>query len=381
MADRDPYDVLGVDKDASQDDIKHAFRSLSKKYHPDINKAPDAEAKFKEINDAYETLKDPQKRAQYDQFGSAGMDGAGGQGFGGFGGAGAGGQGFGGFEDIFSQFFGGGGAQRQNPNAPRQGSDLQYRMDLTFEEGVFGKETNISYNRDEKCATCGGNGAKPGTEPITCNKCHGTGYMEVDRQTPLGRMRTRVVCDVCGGTGKEIKEKCETCHGKGKVNEKHTLKVTVPAGVEDGQQMRLDGQGEVGDNGGPYGDLYIVFRVKASREFTRDGSTIYTSVNISFPQAALGDEIDVNTVHGPVKLTVPSGTQTGTSFRLRGKGAPVLNSKSIGDEKVTVNIVTPRKLSGDQKDALKKFSEAGGNKIREKDSNFFNKVKDAFKGE
>ncbi|MFD1471193.1 molecular chaperone DnaJ [Companilactobacillus mishanensis] len=381
MADRDPYDVLGVDKDASQDDIKHAFRSLSKKYHPDINKAPDAEAKFKEINDAYETLKDPQKRAQYDQFGSAGMDGAGGQGFGGFGGAGAGGQGFGGFEDIFSQFFGGGGAQRQNPNAPRQGSDLQYRMDLTFEEGVFGKETNISYNRDEKCATCGGNGAKPGTEPITCNKCHGTGYMEVDRQTPLGRMRTRVVCDVCGGTGKEIKEKCETCHGKGKVNEKHTLKVTVPAGVEDGQQMRLDGQGEVGDNGGPYGDLYIVFRVKASREFTRDGSTIYTSVNISFPQAALGDEIDVNTVHGPVKLTVPSGTQTGTSFRLRGKGAPVLNSKSIGDEKVTVNIVTPRKLSGDQKEALKKFSEAGGNKIREKDSNFFNKVKDAFKGE
>ncbi|MQS44371.1 molecular chaperone DnaJ [Companilactobacillus mishanensis] len=381
MADRDPYDVLGVDKDASQDDIKHAFRSLSKKYHPDINKAPDAEAKFKEINDAYETLKDPQKRAQYDQFGSAGMDGAGGQGFGGFGGAGAGGQGFGGFEDIFSQFFGGGGAQRQNPNAPRQGSDLQYRMDLTFEEGVFGKETNISYNRDEKCATCGGNGAKPGTESITCNKCHGTGYMEVDRQTPLGRMRTRVVCDVCGGTGKEIKEKCETCHGKGKVNEKHTLKVTVPAGVEDGQQMRLDGQGEVGDNGGPYGDLYIVFRVKASREFTRDGSTIYTSVNISFPQAALGDEIDVNTVHGPVKLTVPSGTQTGTSFRLRGKGAPVLNSKSIGDEKVTVNIVTPRKLSGDQKEALKKFSEAGGNKIREKDSNFFNKVKDAFKGE
>ncbi|KRL68443.1 molecular chaperone DnaJ [Companilactobacillus versmoldensis] len=378
MADRDPYDVLGVDKDASQDDIKHAFRKLSKKYHPDINKAPDAEEKFKQINDAYETLKDPQKRAQYDQYGSAGMNGGASQGFGGFGGGA--GDGFGGFEDIFSQFFGG-GASRQNPNSPRPGSDLQYRMDLTFEEGVFGKKTTISYNREEKCATCGGNGAKPGTSPITCSKCHGSGYVEVERQTPLGRMRTRVVCDVCNGSGKEIKDKCDTCHGSGKVNEKHTLKVTVPAGVEDGQQMRLDGQGEVGENGGPYGDLYIVFKVAPSREFTRDGSTIYASVNISFPQATLGDEIDVNTVHGPVKLTIPSGTQTGTSFRLRGKGAPVLNSKSIGDEKVTVNIVIPRKLSSEQRNALKKFAEVGGDKVKEKDSNFFNKVRDAFKGE
>ncbi|WP_125711703.1 molecular chaperone DnaJ [Companilactobacillus kedongensis] len=375
MANRDPYDVLGVDKSASEDEIKKAFRKLSKKYHPDINKAPDAEEKFKEINEAYETLKDPQKRAQFDQYGSAGMNG--GQGFGGFGG-GAGEQ-FGGFDDIFSQFFGGGTA-RQSPNAPRQGSDLQYRMDLSFEEGVFGKSTNINYNREEECKTCGGNGAKPGTTPETCHKCHGSGHVEVERATPLGRMRTRVVCDVCNGTGKEIKEKCPTCHGKGKVNNKHTLKVTVPAGVEDGQQMRLDGQGEAGENGGPYGDLYIVFRVKASREFTRDGGTIYTSVNISFPQATLGDEIEVNTVHGPVKLTVPGGTQTGTSFRLRGKGAPVLNSDKVGDEKVTVNIVTPRKLSGEQKEALKKFAEAGGDKVKEKDSNFFDKLKDTFKG-
>ncbi|MFC6322328.1 molecular chaperone DnaJ [Companilactobacillus baiquanensis] len=374
MANRDPYDVLGVDKSASEDEIKKAFRKLSKKYHPDINKAPDAEAKFKEINEAYETLKDPQKRAQYDQYGSAGMNG--GQGFGGFGG-GAGEQ-FGGFDDIFSQFFGGGTA-RQSPNAPRQGSDLQYRMDLSFEEGVFGKSTNINYNREEECKTCGGNGAKPGTQPETCHKCHGSGHIEVERATPLGRMRTRVVCDVCNGTGKEIKEKCPTCHGKGKVNNKHTLKVTVPAGVEDGQQMRLDGQGEAGENGGPYGDLYIVFRVKPSKEFTRDGGTIYTSVNISFPQATLGDEIEVNTVHGPVKLTVPGGTQTGTSFRLRGKGAPVLNSDKVGDEKVTVNIVTPRKLSSEQKDALKKFAEAGGDKVKEKDSNFFDKLKDTFK--
>ena len=378
MADKNPYDVLGVDKNASDDDIRKAFRKLSKKYHPDLNKAPDAEAKFKEVNAAYELLKDPQKRAQYDQYGSAGMNGGQG-GFGGFGGAG--GDQFGGFEDIFSQFFGGGGAARQNPNAPRQGSDLQYRMDLTFEEGVFGKKTNISYNREEECSTCGGSGAKPGTHPETCSKCHGSGYVEVDRQTPLGRMRTRVVCDVCNGTGKEIKDKCNICHGSGKVNEKHELKVTVPAGIEDGQQMRLDGQGEAGTNGGPYGDLYIVFHVAPSKEFRRDGSTIYASVNISFPQATLGDEIKVNTVHGPVQLTIPSGTQTGTTFRLRGKGAPVLNSKSIGDEKVTVNIVTPRKLSSEQRSALKKFAEAGGDKVKEKDSNFFNKVRDAFKGE
>ncbi|APX72643.1 molecular chaperone DnaJ [Companilactobacillus allii] len=374
MADRDPYEVLGVDKNASEDEIKKAFRGLSKKYHPDINKAPDAEEKFKEINDAYETLKDPQKRARFDQYGSAGMNQ--GQGFSG----GAGGEQFGGFEDIFSQFFGGGGATRQSPNAPRQGSDLQYRMDLTFEEGVFGKKTDISYDREEVCKTCDGSGAKPGTHPETCSKCNGSGYVEVDRQTPLGRMRTRVVCDVCNGTGKEIKEKCNICHGKGKVNEKHTLKVTVPAGVEDGQQMRLDSQGEAGENGGPYGDLYIVFHVSPSKEFKREGSTIYSSVNISFPQAALGDEIKVNTVHGPVKLTVPSGTQTGTSFKLRGKGAPVLNSKNIGDQNVTVNIVTPRKMSGEQRDALKQFSEAGGNKVKEKDSNFFNKIKDAFNG-
>ena len=379
MADKNPYDVLGVDKNASDDDIRKAFRKLSKKYHPDLNKAPDAEAKFKEVNAAYEILKDPQKRAQYDQYGSAGMNGGQG-GFGGFGGAGAGDQ-FGGFEDIFSQFFGGGGAARQNPNAPRQGSDLQYRMDLTFEEGVFGKKTNISYNREEECSTCDGSGAKPGTHPETCSKCHGSGYVEVDRQTPLGRMRTRVVCDVCNGTGKEIKEKCNICHGSGKVNEKHELKVTVPAGVEDGQQMRLDGQGEAGTNGGPYGDLYIVFHVAPSKEFRRDGSTIYASVNISFPQATLGDKIKVNTVHGPVELNIPSGTQTGTTFRLRGKGAPVLNSKSIGDEKVTVNIVTPRKLSSEQRSALKQFAEAGGDKVKEKDSNFFNKVRDAFKGE
>ncbi|WP_129045052.1 molecular chaperone DnaJ [Companilactobacillus metriopterae] len=379
MADRDPYDVLGVSKDASEDEIKKSFRKLSKKYHPDINQEADAEEKFKEVNDAYEILKDPQKRAQYDQYGSAGMNG----GAGGFGGGGFNGQagGFGGFEDIFSQFFGGGSTARQNPNAPRQGNDLQYRMDLKFEEAIFGKETNITYNREEDCSNCNGSGAKPGTTPETCSNCNGSGYVEVDRQTPLGRMRTREVCSVCDGTGKDIKEKCDVCHGAGKVNERHELKVTVPAGIEDGQQMRLDGQGEAGVNGGPYGDLYVVFVVAPSKEFKREGSTIYSSENISFPQAALGDEIEVNTVHGKVKLTIPAGTQTGTSFRLKGKGAPVLHGNNNGDQKVTVNIVTPKKLTAEEKSALKQYAEVGGNVVKEKDSNFFDKVKDAFKGE
>ncbi|PKX69235.1 molecular chaperone DnaJ, partial [Latilactobacillus sakei] len=296
---RDYYDVLGVGRDASDDEIKKAYRKLSKKYHPDINKAPDAEAKFKEVTEAYEALSDPQKRAAYDQYGHAGMNGGfgggagAGQGFGGFGG---GAEGFGGFDDIFSSFFGGGA--RQQPNGPRQGSDLQYRMDLKFEEAVFGKETKISYSREAECHTCHGSGAKPGTSAETCHKCHGAGQIQVERQTPLGRMMSRETCDVCGGTGKEIKSKCDTCHGTGREEERHTVKVKVPAGVEDGQQMRLQGQGEAGSNGGPYGDLFIVFRVAPSDEFERDGAQIFVEVPISFVQAALGDEIEVNTVHG-----------------------------------------------------------------------------------
>lgn len=387
MAKRDYYEVLGVSRDASDDDIKHAYRELSKKWHPDVNKAPDAEQKFKEINEAYEVLSDPQKRAQYDQYGQAGMNGAGAGaggfgnagGFGGFGNAGGAG-GFGGFDDIFSQFFGG-GATTQNATAPRQGQDLQYRMDLSFKDAIFGTDTEIQYDRTATCQTCHGSGAAPGTSPVTCRKCHGSGYIEIQRQTPIGIMRTREVCDVCHGTGKEIKDKCPTCHGSGHVQEKHTLKVKVPAGVDDGQQMRLDGQGDAGENGGPYGDLYVVFRVQPSKEFERDGFEIYVTVPITFAQAALGDEINVDTVHGPVTLKVPAGTQSGTNFRLRGKGVPKLQGSGNGDEHVRVQVITPKNMNPKQREALEAFSAAGGDKIKPQEKNLFEKMRDKLRGE
>lgn len=377
MADRDYYDVLGVGKDASEADIKKAYRKLSKKYHPDINKAPDAEAKFKEVNEAYETLSDSQKRASYDQFGKAGMDGAGGNPFGGGYSQGGDYGGFGDFGDIFSQFFGG-GSRAANPNAPRQGEDLQYRMDLKFEEAIFGKETKITYSRNATCHTCDGSGAKPGTSPVTCPKCQGTGFVEVEQQSPLGRIRSRQACDRCGGKGKIIENPCETCHGTGKEKQSHEIKVTVPAGVEDGQQMRLEGQGEAGENGGPYGDLYIVFRVKPSDKYQRDGTEIYITIPITFPQATLGDEIKVETVHGPVSLKIPAGTQSGTKFRLRGKGAPHLRSKQMGDETVTVNVTTPKHLNDKQKEALMEFVRASGDKIDPQNSNLFTRLKEKF---
>ena len=385
MADkRDYYEVLGLQKGASDDEIKKAFRKLSKKYNQDINQEPDAEAKIKEISEAYEILSDPQKRAAYDQYGHAGTDpnygGGYGGGFGGFNGGGFSGGGFGGFEDIFESFFGGGG-RTANPNAPRQGADLQYAVDLSFEEAIFGVEKNIQYNREETCHTCGGNGAKPGTQPETCHKCHGSGTINVERQTPLGRVMSRQTCDVCHGTGKEIKEPCTTCHGTGHEKKKHSVKVNVPAGVEDGQQMRLSGQGEAGSNGGPYGDLYVVFRVEESDIFDRDGSEIYYELPLNFVQAALGDEVNVPTVHGNVKLKIPAGTQTGTNFRLRGKGAPKLRGNGNGDQQVKVKLITPKNLNEEQKEALRAYAKASGHVTNEQQpEGFFDKMKDAFGG-
>ena len=367
------YDRLGVSKDASQDEIKRAYRKMSKKYHPDINKEPGAEEKYKEVQEAYETQSDDQKRAAYDQYGPDGANGFGGQGgFGGF----DGGAGFGGFEDIFSSFFGGGATR--NPNAPRQGDDLQYRVNLSFEEAIFGAEKEVHYNREATCKTCSGSGAKPGTTPVTCGRCHGQGVINVDTQTPLGMMRRQVTCDVCHGTGQEIKEPCQTCHGTGHEKQSHKVSVKIPAGVETGQQIRLAGQGEAGFNGGPYGDLFVIINVNPSDKFTRDGSTIYYTLNISFVQAALGDTVEVPTVHGNVEMTIPAGTQTGKTFRLKGKGAPRLRGGSQGDQHVTVKIVTPTKLNDAQKEALLAFAKASGDeKIAPQKKGFFNKVKDA----
>ena len=388
VAKRDLYEVLGVSKDASDADIKRAYRRLSKQYHPDINKEAGAEEKFKEIAEAYEILSDSQKRAAYDQYGHASYDpnsGFSGGGFGGFEGFGGfGGQGFsgsytGGFEDIFDTFFGGGGGRRGNrANMPRQGADLQYVMDLTFEEAIFGKEEVIHYHRNAECETCHGTGAKPGTDPVTCSKCHGAGVINVERATPFGRMMSQTTCDVCGGTGQEIKEKCETCHGHKHVEETHKVKVKVPAGVENGNQMPLRGQGEAGENGGPYGDLYVIFHVGKSDTFEREGADIFYELPINFAQAALGDEVDVPTVHGKVKLKVPAGTQSGTVLRLRGKGAPRLRGSGMGDQHVTVRVVTPKHLTDKQREAMQIFGKEAGTHV-EGEGNFFDKMKDVFK--
>ncbi|MBS4176283.1 molecular chaperone DnaJ [Lederbergia citrea] len=374
MSKRDYYEVLGVTENASQDEIKKAYRRLSKQYHPDINKEPGAEEKFKEATEAYEVLSDEQKRAQYDQFGHDGPQGFGGGGFGGsdFGG-------FSGFEDIFSTFFGGGG--RRDPNAPRQGADLQYTMTLSFEEAVFGKETTIEIPREETCETCDGSGAKPGTTPETCSHCHGSGQLNVEQNTPFGRIVNRRVCHHCQGTGKLIKEKCRTCGGDGKVTKRKKINVKIPKGVDDGQQMRVSGQGEPGVNGGPPGDLYVVFHVRSHEFFERDGDDIYCEMPITFAQAALGDEIEVPTLHGKVKLKIPAGTQTGTQFRLRGKGVSNVRGYGVGDQHIHVKIITPTKLTDQQKQLLRDFSDIGGDVPDEHHESFFDKVKRAFKGD
>lgn len=377
LAKRDYYEVLGVSKDASKDEIKKAYRKLSKKYHPDINQEEGADAKFKEISEAYEVLSDENKRAQYDRFGHSGPQ----QGFGGS--QGFGGQdfsGFGGFEDIFGSFFGGGGARR-DPNAPRQGDDLQYSMTLTFEEAVFGTEKDITVRKDVECETCHGNGAKPGTKKKTCTYCNGQGHVTVEQNTILGRMQTQKVCPECEGSGQVFEEKCSDCHGKGTQNKKVTIKVKVPEGVDNDQQIRLAGKGGPGINGGPAGDLYVVFRVKPHSKFRRDGDNIFYDLNLSFPQAALGDEITVPTLTGNVSLTVPAGTQTGKQFRLREKGVQNVHGYGKGDYFVTVKVVTPDKMTERQEELLREFAEIGGETITEQPSSFKDRAKKFFKGE
>ncbi|MGN1387587.1 MAG: molecular chaperone DnaJ [Bacillus sp. (in: firmicutes)] len=376
MSKRDYYEVLGVSKSASKDEIKKAYRKLSKQYHPDINKEADADEKFKEITEAYEVLSDDQKRAQYDQFGHTNPN----QGFGGGGFSGDFGGGFGGFEDIFSTFFGGGGGgRRRDPNAPRQGADLQYTMTISFEDAVFGKETTIEIPREENCDTCKGTGAKPGTKVETCSHCNGSGQVNVEQNTPFGRIVNRTTCRHCGGTGKHIPSKCSTCSGTGKVKKRKKINVKIPAGIDDGQQLRVAGQGEPGVNGGPAGDLYVVFHVKEHEFFERDGDDVYCEVPLTFTQAALGDEIEIPTLHGKVQLTIPSGTQTGKKFRLKGKGIPNVRGYGQGDQYVIVRVVTPSKLTEKQKHLLKEFAELSGESVDEQ--GFFAKMKRAFKGE
>ncbi|KPB05059.1 molecular chaperone DnaJ [Bacillus sp. CHD6a] len=375
MSKRDYYEVLGVSKSASKDEIKKAYRKLSKQYHPDINKADDAADKFKEIKEAYEVLSDDQKKAHYDQFGHTDPN----QGFGG----GAGFDGGFGFEDIFETFFGGqgGGRRRRDPNAPRQGADLQYTMTLSFEEAAFGKETTIEIPVEETCDTCSGTGAKPGTKVETCSQCRGTGQESVEQNTPFGRIVNRRTCSKCNGSGKSIPNKCTTCHGAGRVKKRNKIKVNIPAGVDEGQQLRVAGKGEAGVNGGPAGDLYVVFHVRRHEFFERDGDDVYCEMPITFAQAALGDEVEVPTLHGKVKLKVPAGTQTGTNFRLKGKGIANVRGYGQGDQHIKIRVVTPSKLSEKQKQLIREFAETSGQAPDEQEDSFFSKVKRVLKGE
>lgn len=379
MANKDYYEVLGLQKGASDEEIKKAFRKSALKYHPDRNPGDkEAEEKFKEMNEAYQVLSDPQKKAQYDQYGTTDF------GAGGFGG----GQGFdfsdfGGFGDIFENIFGGGGGfgGRKQKNGPERGADIEYTLTMTFEEACFGVEKEISINRSENCEKCSGTGAKPGTTPKTCDKCGGSGQVRVQRSTPFGSFVNVATCDKCGGKGKIVSDPCHECGGSGKVRKNRKIKVKVPAGVDSGNVMPLRGQGEHGKNGGPAGDLYINIRVMPHKEFKRQGYDVYIDRHVSFAQAALGIELRVPTIDGDVKYDVPSGTQPGTMFRMKGKGIPRVNGGGRGDHYVRIIVDIPKKLNDDQKKALVDYMEASGelshdDKLKK---SFMDKVKDSFK--
>ena len=371
---RDYYEVLGIQKGASEDEIKKAYKKLARKYHPDMNPGDkEAEEKFKEVNEANEVLSDPEKKARYDQFGFAGVDPNYGAGAGG--GAYGGGFDFGDLGDIFGSFFGGGfgGGQRRNPNAPQRGESIRASVSVSFTEAAFGCEKSVTLERSEQCPTCKGNGCAPGTTPEICPDCHGTGTVQTRRQTPMGVFASNGPCRKCGGTGRLIHQPCPDCRGTGAVRKRKTIKVAIPAGIDHGQTISLRGQGNAGKNGGPAGDLLITVMVQPHELFRRDGVDVFCEAPITFTQAVLGAELEIPTIDGKVKYSIPEGTQTGTVFRLKGKGIPVLNGRGRGDQYVTVTIETPRNLNKEQKEALRNFSEAVGENHYEKRKSFFKK--------
>lgn len=388
---RDYYEVLGISKGASDDEIKKAYRKAAMKYHPDKfsnasdKEKKDAEDKFKEVNEAYQVLSDSQKKAQYDQFGHAAFEqGAGGfgGGFGGFGGAG-------GFEDIFSSFFGGGGAgfggfgggfggsSRRSYVEP--GRDLRYQVEITLEEAATGVEKTIKYKRNGKCPSCNGSGAEAGSSMKTCPKCNGRGYVEVTQRTILGNMVSQSECSECHGKGEIPEKKCKTCGGTGITKETVEKKIKIPAGIEDGQKLRLDGMGEASENGGPNGDLYIVIRVKDHAIFERRGMDIYCEIPIKFTTAALGGEVEIPTLKGKKNIKIPAGTQTGKMFRMRGEGIQALRGSMVGDEIIQVVVETPIDLNENQQKLLRAFEDSLKDKNYKKHKTWLDKVKSFFK--
>ena len=366
MAKADYYETLGVNRDATADEIKAAFRKAALKYHPDHHPGDkEAEEKFKEVNEAYEVLSNKEKRDKYDQFGHAAFDPSAG---GGAGGAYYGGAGFGDFADIIDSMFGGfGGFGRgaQARNGPIAGNDLRYNLTITFEEAAFGVRKEINIPREETCAACEGTGSKAGTQPVKCAACGGSGQVRVQQNTMFGSFVTTRSCDACGGTGKIIKEPCAECRGKGRVNRSKKIVVNIPAGIDNGQSLNMRGEGEAGFNGGPSGDLYIAVTVKPHKQFTRKGYDLYMDMPIPFTVAALGGEINVPTLKGTVKYAVPEGTQPNTVFRLREQGVTRLNASGKGDLMVKVNVQVPKKVNEEQRELLKRLAESFGDDVSE----------------
>lgn len=354
---RDLYDVLGVARGASDADIKRAFRKLAQQWHPDVNQESEAQERFKEVNDAYQILSDPERRARYDRFGRAGVDGAAGAG-------GAGFEGFGGFSDIFDAFFGGAaGATSARRGRPQPGSDLRYDLRITFEEAVRGIDKEIEFRALQRCDTCAGSGAKPGTEPVTCPQCEGRGEVRSVRQTMLGQMVNVSACPRCRGEGKIVETPCETCRGDGRLERKRTLRVSIPAGIDEGHQIRLTNEGELGPRGGPPGSLYVAVHVAPHTTLKRDGTELYFEAQVSIAQAALGTRIVVPTVDGDEEVEIKPGTQPDTEIRLRGKGVPHLRRSTRGDLHVLVDVTVPTKLNKKQRELLEALAKESGEHV------------------
>jgi molecular chaperone DnaJ len=374
MAQRDYYEVLGLSRNASSEEIKAAFRKLARQYHPDVSQEANAEERFKEINEAYAVLSDQEKRAAYDRFGHAGV------------------QNMGGvpdftvdFGDIFEEFFGsfggfGRSTSRRARNAPRRGSDLQYNVDLSFEESIFGVEKEIEITRDEVCETCGGKGAEPGTNPVRCSTCNGSGEVRQVRQTLLGSMVQVSTCPVCNGRGETISTPCHSCSGRGLVRRTRKKVVSIPAGVDNGNQIRLAGEGQPGENGGPNGNLYLLIRVLSHKYFRRRDNDIMLDLNINIAQATLGAEVEVPTVDGPAKLKIPSGIQPGKVLRMRGKGVPHLRGNGRGDQMVVVNVEVPKSLTAEQRKLMEDLAASLGSEVKPSERGFLDWLKETLGG-